>query len=45
MKKREKQNEKVTGEGHEELQTTNDISSNENKQPLPQPKDFDEIEY
>lgn len=45
MKKKEKQNEKVTGERQSELQTINDISKIENGQPVPQPKDYDEIEY
>ena len=45
MKKQVKQNEKGTEERQEELQTINDISNNENEQPVPQPKDYDEIEY
>jgi hypothetical protein len=45
MKKQVKQNEKNTKEGVEELQTINAISNNENGQPVPQPKDYDEIEY
>ncbi|MEF2096726.1 hypothetical protein V3595_18905 [Bacillus sp. CFBP9009] len=40
-----KQNEKDTEERQEEVQTINDISNCENKQPVPQPKDYDEIEY
>jgi hypothetical protein len=45
MKKQEKQNEKDHKETQSELQTINDISSSENGQPVPQPKDFDAIEY
>ncbi|MFB7639242.1 hypothetical protein [Peribacillus butanolivorans] len=45
MKKQVKQNEKDTKERKKELQTINDISNSENRQPVPQPKDYDEIEY
>jgi hypothetical protein len=45
MKKQGKQNDKVAVKKQEELQTINEISTRENEQPLPQPKDFDEIEY
>jgi hypothetical protein len=45
MKKEAKQNEKVFEEKQEELQTINDFSNRENGQPVPQPKDYDEIEY
>jgi hypothetical protein len=45
MKKEVKQKETDTKEGQEELQTINDISDNENGQPVPQPKDYDEIDY
>ena len=45
LKKQVKQNEKDTEERQEELQTINDISKSENGQPVPQPKDYDEIEY
>lgn len=43
--KKEKQNEKDRATRQEELQTINDISIRENGQPLPQPKDYEEIEY
>ncbi|MDQ0860677.1 hypothetical protein [Bacillus sp. V2I10] len=43
--KKGKQNEKDRAEKQEELQTINDISTSENGQPVPQPKDYDEIEY
>ena len=45
MKKQDKQNERVNEESQEELQTINDISNPDNGQPVPQPKDYDEIEY
>ncbi|MEJ9229906.1 hypothetical protein LAV79_10485 [Peribacillus butanolivorans] len=45
MKKQVKQNEKDTEERKKELQTINDISNSENRQPVPQPKDYGEIEY
>lgn len=45
MKKQEKQNEKEHKERQSELQTINDITNSENGQPVPQPKDFDSIEY
>ncbi|MCM3676646.1 hypothetical protein M3699_23065 [Peribacillus simplex] len=45
MKKQIKQNEKGAEERQNELQTINDISRSEAGQPLPQPKDYDEIEY
>ncbi|MBN6885609.1 hypothetical protein ACUXCC_001631 [Cytobacillus horneckiae] len=45
MKKQEKQNQSVNKERQEELQTINDITNMENGQPVPTPKDYDEIEY
>ncbi|MGM0890043.1 MAG: hypothetical protein ACQEW5_24575 [Bacillota bacterium] len=46
MKKQVKQYEKDTEERQEELQTINEISNSEKgQQPVPQPKDYDEIEY
>ncbi|MFD6443175.1 hypothetical protein ACFWDG_26190 [Peribacillus sp. NPDC060186] len=45
MKKQIKQDEKGAEERQNELQTITDISRRESEQPLPQPKDYDEIEY
>lgn len=45
MKKEEKPMETDTKEGQEELQAINDISESENGQAVPQPKDYDEIDY
>ncbi|AZV42609.1 hypothetical protein BAOM_2000 [Peribacillus asahii] len=45
MKKEGKQHAKINAEKQEELQTVNDFSNKENTQPVPQPKDYDEIEY
>ncbi|USK31990.1 hypothetical protein LIT25_15270 [Bacillus sp. F19] len=45
MKKEGNQDKRNTEETQEELQTINDITSSDNGQPVPQPKDYDEIEY
>ncbi|MBM7585181.1 putative DNA binding CopG/RHH family protein [Bacillus pakistanensis] len=45
MKKQTKQNYKDAEVRQEEMQTIKDFSNNENRQPEPQPKDYDEIEY
>ncbi|WP_153126639.1 hypothetical protein [Peribacillus tepidiphilus] len=45
MKNQGKQNDKGNEKKQEEIQTINEISTRENGQPLPQPKDYDEIEY
>jgi hypothetical protein len=45
VKKEGKQDKRNTEETQEELQTINDISVSDNGQPVPQPKDYDEIEY
>ncbi len=45
MKKQIKQNKKNVKEKQDELQTITNISNPESGQPVPQPKDYDEIEY
>ncbi|MBA9026177.1 MULTISPECIES: hypothetical protein [Bacillaceae] len=46
MKKEEKQHEKGTKISHaEELEIIFGYSNRKNGQPVPQPKDYDEIEY
>lgn len=45
MNKKDKRNEKTFEKMQDELQTINDISKKENNQPVPQPKNYDEIEY
>ncbi|MDQ0858924.1 hypothetical protein [Bacillus sp. V2I10] len=45
MKKEGNQVKRNTEETQEELQTINDITASDNGQPVPQPKDYDEIEY
>lgn len=45
MKKEGKQDKQHTEEPQEELETVKDITKIENGQPVPQPKDYDEIEY
>ncbi|MGM0921379.1 MAG: hypothetical protein ACQEWW_09170 [Bacillota bacterium] len=45
MKKEGKQDKRNTEKTQEELQTINEITSNDSGQPVPQPKDYDEIEY
>jgi hypothetical protein len=45
MKKTGKQHEKNTEERQEHLQHPDRFSNRQNEQPLPQPKEYDEIEY
>ncbi len=45
MKKQIKQNNKSVKEKQNELQTITEMANPENRQPVPQPKDYDEIEY
>ena len=45
MKKQIKKHEKNAEKRQEELETINEISKIENGQPVPRPKDYDEIEY
>ncbi|MDR0139549.1 hypothetical protein RFW18_17480 [Metabacillus idriensis] len=45
LKKEGKQDKQHTEEPQEELETVKDITKIENGQPVPQPKDYDEIEY
>jgi hypothetical protein len=45
MKKIGKQNEKNKETRQKHLQHPNRFSNRENEQPLPQPKEYDEIEY
>lgn len=45
MKKQINRNDKNTVEGQEELETIHEITKIENGQPVPRPKDYDEIEY
>lgn len=45
LKKEGKQDKHHTEEPQEELETVKDITKIENGQPVPQPKDYDEIEY
>ncbi|WP_332698682.1 hypothetical protein [Halalkalibacter lacteus] len=45
MKKQIKQNDKGAKERQEELQTIHDRSTSQKRQPVPQPKDYEEIEY
>lgn len=45
MKKQIKRNEINAVKRQEELDTIHEITKIENGQPVPQPKDYDEIEY
>ncbi|MBS4191939.1 hypothetical protein KHA94_17360 [Bacillus sp. FJAT-49705] len=45
MKEQEKPKEMVNVDGQNEQQLIREFSNPDNKQPVPQPKDFDEIEY
>jgi hypothetical protein len=45
VKKQTKQNIKGAKERQEDPQIMNGASSRENMQPVPQPKDYEEIEY
>lgn len=45
MKKQEKQYEENTEDKQKEYQSIHTNSNSENMQPVPQPKDFEEIEY
>lgn len=45
LKKQEKKNEQTLHENQDEKQLIKDFSNPENVQPVPQPKDFEDIEY
>ncbi|MBU8877387.1 hypothetical protein BGM26_00105 [Bacillus sp. FJAT-29790] len=45
MEKQKKQHRKAAIERREEMQSNNEIANRGNGQPLPQPKDYEEIEY
>ncbi|MDE5413467.1 hypothetical protein [Alkalihalobacterium chitinilyticum] len=45
MKKQENRNHRAIDERDEQLQNQNQDDIRENKQPVPQPKDFEDIEY
>ncbi|WP_185150666.1 hypothetical protein [Cytobacillus dafuensis] len=45
MKKQEKPKEKMNMDSLDEQKLIREFSNPDNKQPVPQPKDFDEIEY
>ena len=45
MKKQPKQNEKGAKERQNDIPITNDAQTRNNQQPVPQPKDYEEIEY
>ncbi|MEB1807243.1 MAG: hypothetical protein LPK26_08065 [Bacillaceae bacterium] len=45
MKKQENRKHPAIDERDEQLQNQDDIKNRENKQPVPQPKDFEDIEY
>lgn len=40
-----KENKNNPPQSQEEMETVKDMTSAENTQPVPQPKDYDEIEY
>ncbi|MCP3739856.1 hypothetical protein [Rossellomorea sp. BNER] len=45
MKKQPNQHKEGTEVRQEEIQTIKDFTNKDNRQPEPQPKDYDEIEY
>ncbi|KAF0816793.1 MULTISPECIES: hypothetical protein [unclassified Cytobacillus] len=45
MSKRDKQNTKQTQGPKEEMELVNEFGKHEEDQPVPQPKDYNEIEY
>ncbi|MBS4204151.1 hypothetical protein [Lederbergia citrea] len=45
MKKQVKQNGKITEERQEERQTANDFYNRKTGEPVPQPKDYEDVDY
>lgn len=45
MKNQDKQNKQAAEEKQEHQQTVNDYFDRETGQPIPQPKDYEEIDY
>jgi hypothetical protein len=45
VKEQDKQNVNKTRNKQDELEFLKDLSKNEKNQPVPQPKDFEDIEY
>lgn len=45
MKEQHKENKKIHGEAENEKQLIREFADPASKQPVPQPKDFEEIEY